>query len=63
MKEEASVGYTRESIKALLDKVDKLRFEYLEKDREAQVLAKRMEDAESAHASILATREQEVKHL
>ena len=54
---------TRDTVKGLVDKIDQLRFQYLEKERELEVSKKRMEDTESSHKKVLQVKEQEAAHL
>jgi len=54
---------TRDTVKGLVDKIDQLRFQYLEKERELEVYRKRMEDTETSHKKVLQVKEQETAHL
>ena len=44
---------TKESVKTLLDKLEQLKYEYLEKDREVQVLRKNLEETRESHGKII----------
>ena len=48
---------TRDTVKGLVEKIDQLRFQYLEKERELDVMKRRMEDTESSHKKVVQVKE------
>jgi chromosome segregation ATPase len=54
---------TRDTFKGLVDKIDQLRFQYFEKERELEVSKNCIKDTESSHKKVLQVKEQEAAHL
>jgi hypothetical protein len=51
------VPITKDSVKALLEKLEHLKYEYLEKEREAAVLRKNLEDTRDSLEKALAVKD------
>ena len=49
-------------MKTLLDKLEQLKYEYLEKDREVQVLRKNLEETRESQGKIIGVKTEELRH-